>query len=436
MPDTLASTWARTVSSDPAATALIDAATGRTWSRGALAQEVLAWRAALPAAALRRRAVVMAEPNGPAWWRVFLGLLAADAVPVPVDPTEPPDNQLAIARSIGAGWCWRDGELVAAAAQPRRWTAALIKLTSGSTGVPKARPFTSAQMLADGRQICATMDVRPDDLNLAVIPPGHSYGLGNLVIPLLAQGTPVLCVGSPLPQAIAADCARWRPTVFPAVPAVLRALVLAEVDPAALASLRLVISAGAPLPAAIATAFAEKYGRRVHGFYGTTETGGIAFDRSGEATLTGRSVGRPLEGVTIAFGRGKRFHVAGPAVAAGRHRPADHARWNEAGELELLGRSGRIVKLAGRRLDLGEIESVLRALPGVRDAYATIGAGRRELLQVAVATDAGTTELKAAARERLAAWKLPRRWSVMRDFPLTVRGKTDTRRLRALLAGA
>ena len=49
--------------------------------------------------------------------------------------------------------------------------------------------ITDAQMLADGRQICATMGIRPGDLNLGLIPFGHSYGLGNLVVPLLTQSS-------------------------------------------------------------------------------------------------------------------------------------------------------------------------------------------------------------------------------------------------------
>ena len=152
-------------------------------------------------------------------------------------------------------------------------------------------------MEADGRQICTSMGIGPDDANLAAIPLGYSYGLGSLVIPLITQGTRVVCISSALPHAIAADASRFGPTVFPAVPPLLRALVESDVPRRPFASVRVVISAGSPLAPDVARSFADKFGVRVHGFYGSSETGGIAFDATGEATLEGRSVGTPLGGV-------------------------------------------------------------------------------------------------------------------------------------------
>ena len=108
--------------------------------------------------------------------------------------------------------------------------------------------MTDAQFAADGRQICESMGIGPDDTNLAAIPFGYSYGLGNLVAPLILQGTRILCISSALPHAIASDAVRHKPTVFPAVPPILKALVESDVAARSLASLRLVISAGSALP--------------------------------------------------------------------------------------------------------------------------------------------------------------------------------------------
>jgi len=84
-------------------------------------------------------------------------------------------------------------------------------------------------MIADGENICATMGLGAEDVNLAVIPLGHSYGLGNLVMPLLLQGTAMVLAESALPRAIAAAAEFGRATVFPAVPAILRVLSQSEV---------------------------------------------------------------------------------------------------------------------------------------------------------------------------------------------------------------
>ena len=480
MAEHLLECWSQTVRAAPAARAVVEGAGGRIWSRLALDAAAEDWRATLPpGAGLRGRRVVIAEARAVDWLVVFLGLLKAGAVPVAMDASEPPAGQRAVAQAVRAPWLWSGGKLEPVADAPveagtrRLWPrdsrdACLVKLTSGSTGLPKAIPFTHAQMIADGRQVCATMGIGPDDLNLAVIPPGHSYGLGNLVVPLLVQGTALVVAASPLPQAIAADCARWRPTVFPAVPAMLRALAASDIEPAALASLRLVISAGAPLAAEVAQAFAAKFGRRVQGFYGSSETGGICFDRTGEATLTGRSVGTPLEGVRLhglagderagGGGRGRRFVVESAAVRGrGRFSPADRGRLDERGELVLLGRTGRMVKLAGRRVDLAEVEAALRGVAGVREAFVVVHPQRPDVLAAAVAVsamvgalavDPGETRadapapsltpeaVRAALRMRIAGWKVPARVLVLAEFPHTERGKTDTRRLRALLAAA
>ncbi len=209
-PATLLSVWTATCRAAPDAPALIEAASGRTHTRAALDALATAFGAALPATVARRR-VTFALPNGAAWFAAFLGLLRAGATPVPLDPSEPDAQQLALAAAAAASFAWIDGRLLPAApeeaaarASPR---SALVKLTSGSTGTPRALPFTHAQMLADGRQVCASMDIRPADRNLAVIPFGHSYGLGNLVVPLLAQGTALICVDTPLPHALAAGMA-------------------------------------------------------------------------------------------------------------------------------------------------------------------------------------------------------------------------------------
>ncbi|MBE2215380.1 MAG: acyl--CoA ligase [Opitutaceae bacterium] len=441
MPPTLTDAWHATVARDPAATAVIDGATAHVWSRRDMATAAEAWAEKHGGAARwSGRRVLMAEPNGPRWFEVFLGLLQAGAVVVPADATEPASALHAIAAELKAAAIWHDGSLApttfSGQRRTRRTDLCLVKLTSGSTGRPRARCFTHAQMLADGAQVCGSMGIQPADITLAIIPLGHSYGLGNLVMPLLAQGTSVLCSASPLPQVVAAECARWRPTVFPAVPTLLRALVRAEVDPAALASLRLVISAGAALEPDLATAFTSRFGRRVHSFYGSSETGGITFDRTGEAALTGRSVGTPLDGVALSFRAGARFTVASAAVMApGCFSPPDRAMLTAEGELVLLGRVGRTLKVAGRRLDPVEVERALCALAGVRGASVLAHPDRPDALAAVVATELNPTHLRAALSPTMAAWKIPKRIVVVAELPTTSRGKLDSAAIRRLVCG-
>lgn len=449
---TLVERWEATVRAAPGARALLAAESGRSWTRAELAGAVAEWRGALPEAVrgeLLGQRVVMAVPNGVTWWTVFLGLLSEGAIPAALDATEPAAAQLATAQAVGAVWWWRDGQMERVegqGAKRRIRGACLLKVTSGTTGTAKALAFTHEQMIADGEQVCATMGIGPDDVNLAIIPFGHSYGLGNLVLPLILQGTGLVMAEMPLPQALAAACARGGATVFAAVPAILRGMVRASVEPESLRTLRLVISAGAPLAAELAAEFFAKYGRRVHAFYGTSETGGICFDRTGEATLAGADdvagegvkVGAPLEGVRLHWRRGGRFVVESAAVRGnGRFSPPDRAAVNAAGEVTLLGRTRRMVKIGGRRLELGEIEAALKALPGVREAFAAAHPEKADALAVVVAAEEATSVavLKDLLRAKVAPWKVPERWVVVREFPITARGKTDTRALRVLIGG-
>ncbi|MGH8018027.1 MAG: class I adenylate-forming enzyme family protein [Opitutaceae bacterium] len=428
--------WAALAHRDPDAVAVVEAATGAVTTRQQLSEAAAAWRIGVGSVVRRGDRVVLAGPNSVRWLEVFLALLEAGAVPAALDPGEPEDNQIAMAGAVGARWLWTpDGLRELPGRRRRPWPdECLIKLTSGTTGRPRAHRFTHAQMIADGRQICRTMGIAPADRNLALIPLGHSYGLGNLIVPLFDQGTPLVIASSALPHVLAADIERHRPTVFPTVPVILRALTRADVAESSLRSLRLVISAGAVLEADVAAAFHDKFGRMVHGFYGSSETGGMCYDRTGEASLLGRSVGAPLEGVRLTFRRGGRFWIESAAVRSpGRHSPADRGELNTLGELVLRSRAGRTIKLAGRRVELGEIEAALRRLEGVSDAFAVPHPQKPDALAAAVVGELSAVELRRMLRAALAPWKIPERLLVLPEFPTTARGKVDQRRLRALL---
>jgi long-chain acyl-CoA synthetase len=306
--------------------------------------------------------------------------------------------------------------------------------------VPRALRFTSGQLLADTAQITATMGISTGDLNYALIPLGHSYGLGNLTLPLLAKGIPLVCGASPLPHSIATDFEQWKPTVFPGVPAMWRALSTAEI---ALKSLRLAISAGAPLGSPIAREFHARHGIHLHNFYGSSETGGIAYDKTGRSTLTG-GVGRAVRGVELKKISTSQLEVSSSAVFTlknrrrrrgrlGVWRMSDLVEINPQGELTLLGRRGQTVKVAGRRVNLSEVVTRLRAIPGVTDAWVGLGSQSDPTLGAVIATSLGAGDLRTALHPDTAPWKIPKRWVIVNALPLTTRGKMDTRMMQNMI---
>jgi acyl-coenzyme A synthetase/AMP-(fatty) acid ligase len=329
-------------------------------------------------------------------------------------------------------------------APTRRAPACLIKLTSGSTGLPRPLFFDDAQMLADGRQVTATMGIRSADTNLALIPFGHSYGLGNLVMPLIQLGTPVAVCREPFPHSIAKVIAASGATVVPAVPAILNALARAGIDPRAVRGVRLWISAGSPLAAEDARQFNAVFGARIHNFYGSSETGGIAYDRCGEETLSGRSVGTPLSGVTAHVSSSGRLRVSSGAVytrgnprregGTGAHMLADLASVLDDGSIVLHGRRTRLVKIAGKRVSLTEIERQLLRVEGLRGARVVeVATGGRTRLAAAVWPVLPKEGLKNALRAHYPPWKIPDKWLILPAFPMTGRGKVNFKELDARL---
>ncbi len=433
--------WAKTLRRSDARRAIAQAGDERSVTFLELDARASTWRAvhAPDPKQVKGRPVVFSAPNGIGWMEIFLGLLKAGAVVVPLDAAEPPIAQRRLAASLRAAFWW-DGMTLQPLPSPKSFrdpAVCLIKVTSGTTGKPKAIVFTAAQLLADARQVTSTMGIRPRDLNYALIPLGHSYGLGNLTVPLLAHGVPLLCGSSPLPHAIAADFSKWRPTVFPGVPAMWRGLAASDV---VLPGLRLGVSAGAPLSPEVARDFSARFRQRLHSFYGSSETGGIAYDRSGAAAFTGE-VGRAMRGVTLTGLPGARLRVKSAAVFThgNRHRAGKCGTWamsdrvalSPRGDVTLLGRRGTIVKIAGRRVSLAEVSEALRRMPGVREVWVGVSPGTDPVLGAVLATDRTIADLRTALHADTAAWKIPKRIMAVAALPVTARGKVDARALQA-----
>lgn len=433
MPESLWTVWEQTAAAAPGRVAAIDAATGQAWTRAELTAEARR-QPPFPGDYRAGETVAFSRRNGVSWLAVFLATQRAGAVALPLDAALPAGQRSGAARALGAHWLLEPGgwrRLSAAA--PAGEGFCLVKTTSGTTGQPKALPCTAGHLLADGRQICATMEIGPEDVNLGAAPFGHSYGLGNLLMPLLLQGTALLCSNEMLPEALAGEIERGGATVFPSTPAVLRALAESPVDPARLRNLRRVISAGAPLPTAAAARFGERFGRAVHNFYGSSETGGICFDRTGEATAGGRGVGTPLEGVSVSLSAQGQVVVQSAAVTgSGVFTLPDLGRWGEGGELILTGRARPLANIGGRKVAPQEIENTLRALDQVTDAWVGIGARPGgDYLVAAVETGRAREEILRELGGCLPAWQIPRRLWVAPTLPRTARGKLDRAQLEA-----
>lgn len=412
---------------------------GEAWTAPQLRRRAADLATQVGLARARGGCVAFCRPTGADWLVDFLAMQHAGVAALPLDPGTVAGSWTDAAADLGATHALDGGTLHPLRTSTIAWRRfAAAKVTSGSTGQPTLVPCRAAHLLADGDQVIRSMGLRPGDRNLAILPLGHSYGLGNLVMPLILQGTAMITAERWVPREVLAWIDAHRITVLPTVPLLLR--LLAEVPgDFLLRSLRLVISAGAPLPPDTARAFLARTGRRVHNFYGSSETGGICFDASGAASLRGDAVGRPMAGVRVTLGRSSRIRVTSPAVTArgGSLTLPDVGEWTAAGELRVVGRAGAVANVGGRKVSPLEVERTLLAEPGVNAAWVAVITGRdRDHLVAAVETARPRESILASLAERLPPWKRPRDLVAARELPRTARGKLDRTTLRSWFGDA
>lgn len=404
----------------PDAVALIEAESGRTTTRAGLLERARA--------VAREHAdgstVAVQLPNSVDFVATFLAALLRKFVVILIDRDARDAER--IVEHFGAG--------LKPGLPP---DARLIKLTSGSTGMPKGIVASEASLLADCRNICATMDIRPDDINLGAIPMSHSYGFSNLVAPLLMQGTAVVISNDYLPQSIVDLCNRYQVTVVPAVPMVFDHLVTSAKGD--FATVRTFLSAGAPLPPAVSRRFRERFGKPIHTFYGCSECGGITYDRQGGSVERG-TVGSAMEGVTLSV-EGSRLVVRGENVSLGYLHDAttfepftpgcfvadDLAELRDDGEVVLTGRASELINIAGRKVNPREVEQVLLQIDGVQQAkaYGEPAGARGEVVAAAIVArpDVTRDQVREFCRARLAPHKVPRIIKLIDSIPVDDRGK-------------
>ena len=330
----------------------------------------------------------------------------------------------------------------------------LLKLTSGTTAAPRAICFRSEQLLADCIQICDSMGIHEDDRNFAVIPVSHSYGFSNVITPLLARAVPIVLSDDRMPRAVLDHLAHSGATVFPGMPVFYQAFAEMENAPN-LSHLRLCISAGAPLSVAAARKFREKFNQPIHSFYGSSECGGICYDRAGTMFEQG-FVGSPMNGVKLEWldpdTSSSRVRVLSAAVADGYFPEPDEEKLgggcfvpddllSETPQgLRIVGRISDIINVAGKKVNPAEVEAELLRCAGVREAvvFGRPSSQRNEEVAACVvaAKEVKESDLLESCRRRLSGWQVPKRIFLIDQIPVNERGKFSRRELAQKFAAS
>ncbi|MCZ3530715.1 enterobactin non-ribosomal peptide synthetase EntF [Klebsiella variicola] len=360
---------------------------------------------------------------------------------------------------------------------------AYIIFTSGSTGRPKGVMVGQTAIVNRLLWMQDRYPLSADDVVAQKTPCSFDVSVWEFWWPFIAGAQLVMAEPEAHrdPQAMQQFFARYGVTTTHFVPSMLAAFV-ASLDAdsvAACRTLRRVFCSGEALPTELCREWERLTGAPLHNLYGPTEA---AVDVSWYpacgpelAAVTGSSVPigwpvwntglrildaamRPvppgvagdlyLTGIQLAQGylgrpdlTASRF-IADPFAPGERmYRTGDVARWLTNGAVEYLGRSDDQLKIRGQRIELGEIDRVMSALPDVAQAVshacvfnqaAATGGDARQLVGYLV-SDSGlpldTAALKARLAEQLPPHMVPVVLMQLADLPLSANGKLDRKAL-------
>lgn len=408
-------------------------------------------------------------------------LLLYEPVPGSADPLAPmetvrrihPDLHVVIVGDVPVHEEWtRWSELVDSGAEPFAKAApsmrdpAIVFVSSGTTGRPKATVGFHGNLARRWRRLGGWLEFSPEDVHLAQLPLSHGFGMMMAVAGLLSGGRLVLHERFSAEAALAAVGDEGI-TVVNGAPAHFK-LLLNRLDEARhdVGTLRLSVGTAAPFAPELVTDIWERLGVRFMFMYGSSEGVGVA--TTDEDDIMRGSVGRPAPGSTaivgpdhrplpvgavgeVAFSRGVypvRYWEDHDALRPPEPEPVANGDWYYSGDLGRLDEEGRLyivgrlkhqIDRGGLKVDPMEVENALLTRPEVADA-AVLGLlnpvlGEEVCACVAPSPGEAPTlaELRDALGERLAPHKLPEVLYLLDEIPRTRIGKVDSDRLRDLM---
>jgi len=351
---------------------------------------------------------------------------------------------------------------IAPAMQPAE-DVALLAPTGGTTGSPKIVMLTHRNLVANALQLKAWSRVRDHDQMLAVLPFFHTYGLSVCMLSATAIAATMHLHPRFDAQAVLEIIARRRPTLVPAVPAMLAALNrVMRHQPTDLSCIESVICGASALDPTVRAEFEKAGARCVVEGYGLSEASPVTHANPIGGLNRPGTIGLPLPdteacivdaqtGTTeLPHGSVGELIIRGPQVMKGYlNNPAETARalrngWLYTGDLArrdadgyftIVDRKKDIIKTSGFLVYPAEVEEVLLRHPGVREA-AVVGVPdpeRGELVKALVVPSNGDLDLAGLEQhcaEHLGKHKRPRRFEVVKELPKNFLGKVLRRQLR------
>ncbi len=296
---------------------------------------------------------------------------------------------------------------------------ALRLLTSGTTAAPRPVVLTYGNLFWAALGSAAALGLDVQERWLCALPLAHVGGL-SILTRSVVYGTSVLLHERFDARRAVTAVMEEGVTLVSVVPTMLARMLDAGLrEPPAL---RWALVGGAPLAPSL-RARAEDAGVPVAESYGMTEAASQAVTE-----------GVPLPGVWVELDEDGEIILAGPTIAGGGPlHTGDLGAWDAQGRLRIGGRKADTIITGGENVAPQEVEQVLLAHRDVEDA-AVVGRPDPEWGEAVVALvvgGVGEEDLRAWARERLAAHQVPKRVEHVDELPRNAAGKLDRNRLRA-----
>ncbi|MFF3565601.1 long-chain fatty acid--CoA ligase [Streptomyces sp. NPDC002574] len=333
---------------------------------------------------------------------------------------------------------------------------AVILYTSGTTGHPKGAELTHAN-LARNRDVAAGLiRLSPDDVVFGGLPLFHAFGQTCTLNASVTAGACLTLLPHFRAEAALALLGEHGVTVLAGVPTILgRLLKPPDRDAYDVSRLRLSVCGGAAMPARVVRDFEAAFGCVVLEGYGLSETSPVASFNTLEGQRKRGSVGTPVPGVemrvvdagddevphgetgeivirghNVMKGYWRRPDETAAAIRDGWFHTGDLGRVDEDGYFWIVGRKKDVIIRGGYNVYPREVEAVLYGHPAVAEA-AVVGLPDPDLGEevgaaVVLAPGARTTaeELRQYVKDRVAAYKYPRRIWTVDSLPKGPTGKT------------
>ncbi len=338
---------------------------------------------------------------------------------------------------------------------------AVLIYTSGTSGRPKGAMLSHAALLANLDQ-CASITppvVQEDDVVLLVLPLFHIYGLNPGLGMVAKTGATGLLIERFDPVDTLAELGRHHVTNVVGAPPMYVAWSMLPDLSEAFASVRLLVSGAAPLPAAALTSILERTGQHVFEGYGLTETAPVLTTTLMSEVAKPASIGKPVPGVELKLvdeaGREVEEDDPGEIVVRGAnvfagywpdgHGGPDAQGWfatgdvayaDADGDLFLVDRRKELVLVSGFNVYPREVEDVLLKHPDVREAavigipHPYTGEAVKALVVVGEGAQLSADDVIAHCATTLARFKCPTSVEFVDELPHSATGKVSKGRLR------